>query len=91
MGASTMLALGLHADGLGARIYSSVTTGEISGDSDADLLVRSFLAAGIDTTINGISVAIGAIVHDPISGICYAAIPAWRATPSMKLCGSNHR
>ena len=54
----------LTDDGLGARIYSAVTAGEIS-EGTADLLVRSFLAAGVDTTINGISLTIGAFVGNP--------------------------
>lgn len=54
----------LTDDGLGARIYSAVSAGEIT-EGDADLLVRSFLAAGVDTTINGISLTIGAFVRNP--------------------------
>jgi 4-methoxybenzoate monooxygenase (O-demethylating) len=54
----------LTDEGLGARIYSAVSAGKIS-ESNADLLVRSFLAAGVDTTINGIALAIGAFVHNP--------------------------
>jgi hypothetical protein len=54
----------LTDEGLGARIYTAVSAGEIN-ECDADLLVRSFLAAGIDTTINGISVTIGAFVRNP--------------------------
>ncbi|WP_197518044.1 cytochrome P450 [Mycobacterium sp. E796] len=54
----------LTDDGLGARIYSAVSAGEIT-EENADLLVRSFLAAGVDTTINGIALAIGAFVRNP--------------------------
>lgn len=54
----------LTDDGLGARIYGAVSAGEID-EGVADLLVRSFLAAGIGTTINGISLTIGAFVRNP--------------------------
>jgi cytochrome P450 len=54
----------LRDEGIGMRIYNAVSAGDIN-ESDADLLVRSFLAAGIDTTINGISVTIGAFARNP--------------------------
>lgn len=41
----------LTNDGLGAIIYASVDTGELTAD-EAAMLVRSFLSAGVDTTVN---------------------------------------
>ncbi len=43
----------LTADGLGAMIYSAVDDGELSED-EAGMLVRSFLSAGVDTSVNAI-------------------------------------
>lgn len=41
----------LTPDGLGAMIYASVDAGELTED-EAAMLVRSFLSAGVDTTVN---------------------------------------
>ena len=41
----------LTQDGLGAIIYASVDSGELTND-EAAMLVRSFLSAGVDTTVN---------------------------------------
>jgi 4-methoxybenzoate monooxygenase (O-demethylating) len=41
----------LSPDGLGAMIYAGVDTGELTED-EAAMLVRSFLSAGVDTTVN---------------------------------------
>ena len=41
----------LTSDGLGAMIYAGVDTGELTED-EAAMLVRSFLSAGVDTTVN---------------------------------------
>ena len=41
----------LSKDGLGAMIYAAVDSGEVSED-EAGMLVRSFLSAGVDTTVN---------------------------------------
>ncbi|MHC1561015.1 cytochrome P450 [Actinomycetospora sp. C-140] len=49
----------LSDDGIGAAIYAHAEAGDIGAD-DAALLVRSFLSAGIDTTI----LALGAAVHE---------------------------
>lgn len=49
----------LTDDGIGATIYAFAETGDIGAD-DAALLVRSFLSAGIDTTI----LALGSVVHE---------------------------
>lgn len=49
----------LTDDGIGAAIYAYAEAGDIGAD-DAALLVRSFLSAGIDTTI----LALGSVVHE---------------------------
>ena len=41
----------LSKDGLGAQIYSAIETGELTAE-EAPLLIRSFLSAGVDTTVN---------------------------------------
>lgn len=66
----------LTPDGLGAMIYASVDKGELTSD-EAGMLVRSFLSAGVDTTVT----AIGNVLW------CLAAHPdQWaklRANPSL--------
>lgn len=47
----------LSDDGLGARIYDAVETGEITAE-EAAMLVRALLSAGLDTTINSITAAL---------------------------------
>lgn len=47
----------LKSNGFGAKIYESVDSGELTED-EAGLLVRSFLSAGVDTTVNAIGFAI---------------------------------
>jgi cytochrome P450 len=47
----------LSPDGLGARIYAEADAGNIE-ESEAALLVRSLLTAGLDTTIHGIAHAL---------------------------------
>jgi cytochrome P450 len=66
----------LADDGLGARVYESVDTGEITAE-EAALLVRSLLSAGLDTTINSITAAILCLARDP------GAFDELRADPSL--------
>jgi 4-methoxybenzoate monooxygenase (O-demethylating) len=54
----------LAPDGLGRQIFAAVDAGELSED-EAGMLVRSFLSAGIDTTVYGLGNAI----------YCYANYP----------------
>ena len=54
----------LRPDGFGDQIYQAADAGEID-PADAPLLVRSFLSAGVDTTINGIGNALFALAHHP--------------------------
>ena len=44
----------LRPDGLGALIYIGIDAGEVT-EEEAALLVRSFLSAGIDTTVNALA------------------------------------
>lgn len=54
----------LRPDGFGEQIYQAADAGEID-PTHAPLLVRSFLSAGVDTTINGIGNALFALAHHP--------------------------
>jgi 4-methoxybenzoate monooxygenase (O-demethylating) len=47
----------LTPDGFGAQIYAAVDTGELS-EQEAPMLVRSFLSAGVDTTVNALGNAL---------------------------------
>lgn len=54
----------LTDDGLGARIYADADAGEITHD-EAAMLVRSFLSAGVDTTVTGIGSALWCLSQNP--------------------------
>ncbi|MBE1284922.1 MAG: cytochrome P450 [Rhodobacteraceae bacterium] len=54
----------LTKDGLGAMIYDTADTGEITLD-EAGMLVRSFLSAGVDTTVTGIGNALWCLSQNP--------------------------
>lgn len=56
----------LAPDSLGQTIYGYVDDGEIS-EEDAGMLVRTFLSAGVDTTIFGIQFTLKALAEDPAS------------------------
>ncbi len=43
----------LTPDGFGRQIYAAADAGEVT-DEEAALLIRSFLTAGVDTTVNGL-------------------------------------
>jgi 4-methoxybenzoate monooxygenase (O-demethylating) len=66
----------LAPDGLGAQIYKAVEAGEAT-EEEAALLVRSFLSAGLDTTVAAIGSALYLLATNP---------PEWRklrAEPSL--------
>jgi cytochrome P450 len=66
----------LTPGGWGAAVYDAADRGECT-EAEAERLVRSFLTAGVDTTVNGISHAILALATHP---------DAWdqlRADPSL--------
>jgi 4-methoxybenzoate monooxygenase (O-demethylating) len=54
----------LRPGGLGDQIYQAADAGEIS-HQQAPMLVRSFLSAGVDTTINGLGNALFSLAHHP--------------------------
>jgi len=54
----------LRPGGFGDQIYQAADAGEISQEQ-APLLVRSFLSAGVDTTINGLGNALFSLAHHP--------------------------
>jgi cytochrome P450 len=54
----------LAPDGLGMQIFAAVDAGELS-EAEAGMLVRSFLSAGIDTTVYGLGNALYCLAHYP--------------------------
>ena len=54
----------LRPGGFGDQIYQAADAGEISQD-EAPMLVRSFLSAGVDTTVNGIGNALFCFAQHP--------------------------
>jgi hypothetical protein len=54
----------LAPDGLGAQIYAAADTGALTED-EAALLVRSFLTAGLDTTVVGLGNALFCFAQHP--------------------------
>ena len=54
----------LTRDGLGAQIYEASDRGEVTED-EAGLLLRSFLSAGVDTTISAFTAALWALATYP--------------------------
>jgi 4-methoxybenzoate monooxygenase (O-demethylating) len=54
----------LAPTGMGAVVYAAVDAGELTAE-EAPLLVRSFLSAGVDTTVNGLGNALFAFATNP--------------------------
>jgi cytochrome P450 len=54
----------LAPDGLGMQIYRAVDTGDLTED-EAGMLVRSFLSAGIDTTVYGLGNTLYCLARHP--------------------------
>jgi cytochrome P450 len=54
----------LSEDGIGAGLFAAADAGEITHE-DAGLLVRTFLSAGVDTTIFGIGFALDSLMRNP--------------------------
>jgi 4-methoxybenzoate monooxygenase (O-demethylating) len=54
----------LAPDGLGMKIFDAVDAGELS-EEEAGMLVRSFLSAGIDTTVYGLGNALYCFANNP--------------------------
>lgn len=54
----------LNDSGLGALVYEAADAGDINADQ-AMMLVRSFLSAGVDTTVTGIGNALWCLANNP--------------------------
>jgi 4-methoxybenzoate monooxygenase (O-demethylating) len=54
----------LSKDGLGAQIYGASDRGEVT-EEEAGLLLRSFLSAGVDTTISAFTASLWALATHP--------------------------
>jgi len=54
----------LSDDGVGAMIHAAADAGEVTRQ-EAELLVRSLLSAGFDTTVHGIGAALRSLAHNP--------------------------
>ena len=65
----------LSPGSFGAQVYEAADGGEISQD-EAPLLVRSFLSAGLDTTISGIGMALYSLARHPRQWAILAADPS---------------
>lgn len=65
----------LRPGGFGDLVYQAADAGEIPPE-DAPLLVRSFLSAGVDTTVNGIGNAMYCLAMFPDQYAKLAAAPA---------------
>jgi 4-methoxybenzoate monooxygenase (O-demethylating) len=65
----------LRPDGFGDQIYQAADRGEIAHEQ-APMLVRSFLSAGVDTTINGLGNALYSLAHHPAEYAKLHADPA---------------
>lgn len=54
----------LRPDGIGAAIYEAADAGELT-ETEAGMLVRSLLSAGVDTTVTGIGNALWCLATNP--------------------------
>ena len=54
----------LSDDGIGAQIYAAADAGELE-PHEAPLLIRSFLSAGVDTTVGALSTALWCLAANP--------------------------
>lgn len=54
----------LTPDGFGARVFDHMDAGDLT-EEEAPIIVRSFLTAGVDTTVNGLGSAIYAFANNP--------------------------
>ena len=65
----------LAPDGLGAEIYESVDRGDLDA-TQAGMLVRSFLSAGVDTTVNALGIVLWCLTTFPAQWEKLRANPA---------------
>lgn len=73
--AAKCLRQALAPGSFGAQVYEAADTGEIT-DEEAPLLVRSFLSAGLDTTISAIGMALYSLARHPQQWAILAANPS---------------
>ncbi len=66
----------LSSTGFGAVIHAAVDDGEFSA-AEAEVLVRSLLTAGVDTTVNGLCAAVYCLARSP------SAFEQLRANPAL--------
>ena len=69
----------IESSGLGMIIFQAADDGEIS-EEDAEMLVRTFLSAGLDTTIHGIQNTLKALVDTPAAWDALSADPGLART-----------
>lgn len=69
----------LSPGSFGAQVYEAADTGEITPD-EAPLLVRSFLSAGLDTTISGLGMALYCLARHPRQWSILASDPSLSRT-----------
>jgi 4-methoxybenzoate monooxygenase (O-demethylating) len=65
----------LSDDGIGAMIHAAADAGEVTRQ-EAELLVRSVLSAGFDTTVHGLGAAMRALAMNPDQFAALRADPA---------------
>jgi hypothetical protein len=65
----------LSDDGIGAAIHAGADTGEVTRQ-EAELLVRSLLSAGLDTTVHGLGAAMRQLALNPDQFAALRADPA---------------
>ena len=74
----------------GAQVYEAADTGEITQE-EAPLLVRSFLSAGLDTTISAIGMALYSLARHAINGRSWPPTRRCPAPPSTRPCATIRR
>ena len=73
----------LTDDGIGASIHAGVETGELT-EAEAEILVRSLLSAGVDTTVTGIGNALWCLAENPGEWVKLKADPEKMALPAFE-------
>ncbi len=73
----------LTEDGIGATIHAAADDGEIT-EAEAEMLVRSLLSAGVDTTVTGIGNAIFCLAQNPAEWDKLKADPDRLALPAFE-------
>lgn len=80
----------LRPDGMGAIIYEAADAGDITQE-EAGLLIRSFLSAGVDTTVTGIGNALWCLASIRRNMNGSRPTLRWHAPASRKFCGIHLR